>query len=404
MTIDAGLRIPSRFRAAEERGAQIGRVLRSVGRIDDVDEDLMNLIGRRLMERDEVGAALVTAMRNDRSVTMRQFNQALVHGIESVDDAPPALQAFFAHVDAVPDWVDMDLVNEGARVYRTYGQNSADVLLQLSLIGGYRFGGPTDLLVATGGLAGGMTKRRLGETQKWGIALSEHDAMRRDGEGFQLTVHVRLMHAMVNQRFSTGDRWDVDTWGLPINQSDQAATLGLFSATLLLGVRALGVRVTRADSRAVMHLWKYVGWLMGVNEDWLFDSEREQHRFNYHALLAQADVSEAGPQLANAIIDAQDELHFDRCATVAPWYGRERLLSMLRVFLGRQGLADLRLPNRLPWAVALIIPANFVRYQLIGRTSWGQRYLEQRGAAIRHRLLARYFGADVPEIGRISQD
>ncbi|WP_456694743.1 oxygenase MpaB family protein [Aeromicrobium sp. P5_D10] len=404
MTIDTATPIPSRFRAAEERGARIGRVLRSVGRIDEVDEELMGLIGRRFMQRDEVGAALATAIRDRGDVTMRQFQQALVHGIENVKDAPPALRTFFAHVDAVPEWVDMDLVNEGARVYRTYGQNSADVLLQLSLIGGYRFGGPTDLLVATGGLAGGMTKRRLGETQKWGIALSEHDAMHRSGEGFQLTVHVRLMHAMVNQRFSTGDRWDVDTWGLPINQSDQAATLGLFNATLLLGVRALGVRVPRADSRAVMHLWKYVGWLMGVNEDWLFDSEREQHRFNYHVLLAQSDVTAAGPQLANAIIDAQDELHFAHFEWLSRRYGRERLLSMLRVFLGKDGLTDLRLPSRLPWAVALIIPANFLRYHLIGRTSWGRGYLERRGSAVRRRLLARYFGADAPEIGRISQD
>lgn len=404
MTIDADFRIPSRFRAEEERGARIGRVLRSVGRVKEVDEDLMGLIGRRFMQCDEVGAALVTAIRDGQGVTMRQFQQALVHGIESVDEAPVALQAFFAHVDAVPDWVDMDLVNEGARVYRTYGQNSADVLLQLSLIGGYRFGGPTDLLVATGGLSGGMTRRRLGETQKWGIAISEHDAMRRDGEGFQLTVHVRLMHAMINQRFASGDRWDVDTWGLPINQSDQAATLGLFNGTLLLGVRALGVRVTRADSRAVMHLWKYVGWLMGVNEDWLYDSERDQHRLNYHVLLAQAGVTEAGPQLAHAIIDAQDELHVERFAPIVRLYGRERLLSMLRVFLGKEGLADLRLPRRLPWAVPMIIPANFVRYHLVGRTSWGQRYLERRAKVARSKLLVRYFGTDVPQIGRISQD
>jgi hypothetical protein len=402
MTTDTDFRLPSRFRADEERGARIGRVLRSVARVKQVDEDLMELIGERFMQRDEIGAALVTAMREgDDRVTMAQFHRALARGIDSVEAAPPALRAFFEHVDAVPDWVDMDLVNEGARLYRSYGQNAADVLLQLSLIGGYRFGGPTDLLVATGGLTGDMTKRRLGETQKWGVAISEHDAMLRGGEGFQLTVHVRLMHALVNHRFETGERWDVGTWGLPINQSDQAATLGLFNGTLLIGVRALGVRVTRADSAAVMHLWKYVGWLMGVNEDWLFDAERDQHRLNYHVLLAQAGVTPAGPQLANAILEAHDDLFADRFAPVVRRYGKARLLSMLRVFLGKEGLQDLQLPVRPPWAVLTIVPGNLVRYHLLGRTRWGRQHLQRRGARARRTLMYRYFGADVPEIGAL---
>jgi hypothetical protein len=216
---------PTRFRAGEARGARLGRPLKRIGRVKSVDEDQLALIGQRFMERDEIGAALAKAMRSAGAdkVSMAQFNQALVHGIESVEAAPPALRDFFAAVDPVPDWVDLDLLNEGARVYRRSGKTGADVLLQLSLLGGYRFGGPTDLLVATGGLTGDTTMRRLGETQKWGVAVSEHDSMRRDGEGFQLTVHVRLMHALVNYRFESGGRWDIARWGLPINQSDQAA-------------------------------------------------------------------------------------------------------------------------------------------------------------------------------------
>ncbi len=341
-------------------------------------------------------------MRTEGSVTMAQFQQALVHGIESVEAAPPALCDFFAAVDAVPDWVDFDLINEGARVYRRFGKNAADVLLQLSLLGGYRFGGPTDLLVATGGLTGDTTMRRLGETQKWGVAVSEHDSMRRGGEGFQLTVHVRLMHALVNHRFEAGDRWDTSTWGLPINQSDQAGTLGLFNGALLLGVRSIGVRVTPADSRAVMHLWKYVGWLIGVNDDWLFDTEREQHTFNYHILLAQGDVTPAGAQLAQGIIDAQAHLHFDRFARVRRAYTRARLLSMLRMFLTKQGMRDLELPIRLPWATVVVFGSNLVSHQLLGRTGWGRRRNESRGVKARAVTLRRHFGPEQAEIGPIS--
>ncbi|NHA00382.1 DUF2236 domain-containing protein [Nocardioides sp. W3-2-3] len=166
---------------------------------------------------------------------------------------------------------------------------------RLSLVGGYRFGGPTDLLVATGGLTGGQTRRRLAETQKWGAALTDPGSLVPvTGEGWRLTVHVRLMHALVNAAFE--DRWDTEQWGLPINQADQASTLGLFDGVLIIGSRALGVPISGRESRDLMHLWRYVGRVMGVHEDFLVDDEWKRHHIDYHVLLAQGPLTEAGPQ------------------------------------------------------------------------------------------------------------
>ena len=115
----------------------------------------------------------------------------------------------------------------------------------------------------TGLLSGSGALKRMGETVHWSTAVTEHDGMRRDADGFKLTVHVRLMHSLVDHAYETNGGWDTDQWGLPVNQADQGFTLGLFSAVLLRGLRRLGVRVTDAESLAMMHLWKYVGWLMG---------------------------------------------------------------------------------------------------------------------------------------------
>ncbi|MCW2765993.1 MAG: hypothetical protein JWO11_1952 [Nocardioides sp.] len=394
---------PTRFREAEARGARLGRPLRRVGRVQGVDEDLMRRIGERLGVRDEPGAGLAHAMRLRAGaagrVTMADFRRALHEGIDAVVEPAPALVDFFAVVDPVPDWVDWDLLERGARVYNRFGQNAADVLLQLSLIGGYRFGGPTDLLVATGGLTGGSTRRRLAETQKWVTALSRPDALRRDGEAFRLTVHVRAMHALVNQSFEP--RWDTERWGLPINRADQAATLGLFDGVLLLGVRALGVPVRAADSRAVMHLWKYVGWLMGVDDDWLVDLERDRHRINYHQLLTQADISEAGPRLARSILEAQVEVHTGRFARLRGRIARERTLSMLTVFLGPRSMHELGLPVRPPWATAYVVALNTLRYRVLGATPWGRVRLDRWGHRVTARVLGQYFGAEQHDVGRL---
>jgi len=396
---------PRRFMASPRRNRRLGRPLQVLTRTTRPDAELIDLIGQRLMKRDELGAALVAAMRSGRDcdrVTMGQFKAALDHGVDAVPDCPDALRQLFVEVERVPAWVDWDLMNKGAAAYRRLGTNAADVMLQLSLIGGYRFGGPTDLLVETGGLTGRKTVRRLAETQKWAVAVSHHDAMRRDGEGFKLTVHVRLMHALVNHQFETNGRWDIEQWGLPINQTDQAATLGLFNGALLLGVRLLGVRVSKSESRAIMHMWRYVGWLMGVDEDWLCATEAEQHRLNYHLLVTQSTVSKAGPPLANAIVDAQRNLHYPNMSRLRGAYSRARLLSMLRYFLRAEGMRDLELPRAIPWAVIPLLAKNTVRYQILSRTPAGRAYLQRWGERSSEALLAKYFGEQIHDVGELT--
>lgn len=404
---------PTRFMAGGERNRRLGRPLKLVGRVKGIDEQLLTRIGEAMMERDEPAARLADAIRlragTPGRVTMDQVRQALEYGVGSVPDAPPALVEFFSLVEPEPDWLDRAQVEEGARVFRRLGQNATDVLLQLSLVGGYRFGGPTDLLVATGALTGGATLRRLAETQKWGATLTEPGSLvaPRDGapagEAWRLTVHVRLMHAMVNHAFEP--KWDSATWGLPINQADQASTLGLFDGVLLLGSRALGVPITQHDSRALMHLWKYVGWLIGVDDDFLVDTEWERHRIDYHVLLAQGPMSEAGPKLAQAVLATQTERTFPGCP--APLQGlrgsfeRERLLSMLTVFLGPESMRELGLPMRPPWAHAYILVLNTMRYRVLGRLPGGNDWLTRWGRRRIQSVLDSYFEGEPEDVGKI---
>lgn len=383
--------------AGEARNRRIGRPLQNSTGIIEPDPQLLDRIGRALTERDEPAAALVAAFRRPSDdparVTMRQFNTALESGVDSVPDCPEALRSFFAIVEDTPDWVEFDLINEGAKAYRSYGRNVRDVMADLCLIGGYRFGGPPDLLVLTGLLSGSGALKRMGETVHWSTAVTEHDGMRREADGFKLTVHVRLMHALVDHAYETNGRWDTDQWGLPVNQADQGFTLGLFSAVLLRGLRRLGVRVTDAESLAMMHLWKYVGWLMGVNDDFLRDTEAEQDRLQYHLLLSQGPLTSAGPKLANAIVDAERRQHFPNLPRLRSGYAHFRRLSMLRFFLGEDGMRELELPRTSPVAAYAVIAANAVRYQVLTRTPKGRELVQRWGERSRTLVLDKHFGS-----------
>lgn len=398
--------LPSRFREAEARGARIGRLLRVVGRVPaGVDEALMERIGQALLETDEAGAALADAMRTraDDRVTHAQLRTALHDGIDAVPDAPEALRTFMDVVSDTPSWVDWDRIERGGQVFTRFGKTAADVLMQLSLIGGYRFGGPTDLLVATGGLTGGQTLRRLAETQHWTISLGSADSLRPGGEGWRLTVHVRAMHALVNASFEP--EWDTARWGLPINMADQVGTLGLFDGTLLIGARALGIPISRREAADLMHLWRYVGWLLGVHPDFLTDEERERHRINLHVLLAAGGQTPAGVELARSTVAAQRErVYAGWPSALQGWrarYEQERMLSMMTVFLSRQGMRDLGLSWRLPWAFGTTFALNTWRHRVVGRLPGGKAWLYRSGVRSRERIQASYFGEAKADVAHL---
>jgi hypothetical protein len=398
---------PARFRQAEARGRRIGRPLLIAGGIDgEIDEALMARIGDALLERDELGARLAEAMRlppgDPDRVSHAQLAAALAAPRPEAG-LPPALAALLEEAWRVPDWVDWERVERGAAAYRFLGRSAHDVLLQLSLIGGYRFGGPADLLVLTGGLGGANTLRRLAETQTWTLAVSQPGALRPGAEGWRLTVHVRAMHALINARFER--RWDQDRFGLPINQADQAGTLGLFDATVIIGCRALGVPLSRQQRDDLMHLWRYLGWLLGVDTAFLTDDERERTRINYHILVAAGAQTQAGRDLARASVDAQTERSFGHAGPTLERlhqrYARARVLSMLTAFVGVRGMRDLGLPARVPWAFALAFVGNTARYRLLGALPGGRRRLEERGARVQQELLASTLRGSPARVGAL---
>lgn len=93
------------------------------------------------------------------------------------------------------------------------------------------------------------------------------------------------MHAMVCVGMSRRPDWNYEEWDAPVNPSQTAGTLMLFSLVNLLGCRLLGLRFTRREREAVCHLWRYVGSVMGVHPDLLPADESD----NWRLLWLQAD-------------------------------------------------------------------------------------------------------------------
>ncbi|QYB07274.1 DUF2236 domain-containing protein [Rhodococcus sp. USK10] len=316
------------------------------------------LHARAVVSQDEIGAALARAVLVDKTVTMAQFSRALSDGIGSVPDPAPALAAFFDAVDHRPSWVDDRRLDRGAAVCLRSGMTGLDLLATGSLMNGYRSAATSRQLVATGRLVGDGAGQRVAETVRWWYECVLPGGLDRDRRGWQLSVHVRLMHAFVNLTLLQDEDWDVSDWGMPINQSDQAGTLALFSTTFLVGLRSLGVWVSADEGADVMHLWRYIGWLMGIDDHWLVDDENTGRRN-----MCQIGMFAPGPDgnsrvLADSLQKSWGMFHYRHAEALRRRLNRQRLLSIQRMFSGKRGMRELGLPVVPAWFVPLAVAGN----------------------------------------------
>ncbi len=224
-------------------------------------------MGERLFHVDPLGDAAASALAAlPKGQGFRMLDTALSKGISAVDAAPDALTALIADTERRPFWVDLRRVERGGAVFLRAGILGGIVLGVESLILGYASPGGNKPLVFTGALEE-RAARRVGETARFVEAVSRPGGMARFGDGFAISVKVRVMHAEVRRLIGASKGWRRELWGEPINQHDMAATIILFSAVVVDGLRKLGHALSSEETEELMHLWSYVAHLMGVEHD-----------------------------------------------------------------------------------------------------------------------------------------
>lgn len=363
------------------------------------DEDILRRLQAALHEGDPLADAVARFLTEDKAhaATRRaMFERAVDHGIDEVPDAPAPLRALFAHVDAAPAWLDRVRIARAKQLAHRVSFGGDYVLSCFALLPGYLAIGTAKVLARTGGLEK-MARRRLAETSQFVADIYASGPMDRFSAGVRSAIRVRVMHALVRQHL-LADGWDTAAYGVPINQFDQCGTNLLFSVTFTLGLRSLGFVLTKHEREDVIHLWRYVGRLLGIADDLVPTTEREGRR-----LLRLVGAAQQGPdgdarRLADALLEA----------TAQRWEGVKfgsafaRMdiafrAGLARAYVGRDGADLLGLPND-AWRFAIygVFPA--VRLAELARraTPFGTRLLARTGEQLVNRYLARALGGNAP--------
>jgi hypothetical protein len=265
------------------------------------------------------------------------LDQALAHGVDSVPDAPASMVRLFEEFEKDPPWVDQDLVERGAFLFRRCGPSVFSFQGVATLLA-YTESPIVHPLSMTGKYAGDAALNRFMETARFWIDVSDPGGTKPGAPGRATAMRVRIMHVFLRQRITRHPQWNLAAWGKPISQAEATITLLSSGYGTGLGMHMLGYRSTTADTLALMHFWRYVGHLMGVQPRWY-----------------PADLREAR-QLTT--------LYFAKRAYGAREDGRELIESYPRAFTPKQG-AGLRKASRDQFNSR--IQLGYTRYFLPGR-------------------------------------
>lgn len=206
---------------------------------------------------------------------VEMLEAACEHGVEYVEGAPPELVAMIRAMEATPEWVDMQLVEQGARAERIPMATATPLAIRGAFLATFLNKYAALPMTMTGTLSDDAAAKRVFETASFFTATTLPGALDRSGKGFEAAAKVRLMHSMVRYHLLTSGRWDVATYGIPIPQVDQmpAGLIGVF----LMSARLLrkGQTEFTPEQRASVELSRYRCFLLGLPENLLGDTPQE---------------------------------------------------------------------------------------------------------------------------------
>ena len=266
--------------------------------------DRVDRLGHFLTKVDEPADRVVDAIEYlPRGEGWRLFEQGLRGGSRAIPGAPAAMRDLLDVVAEIPAWVDWPTCDRGGEMLMRVGVLGGAVLGSQSLVLGYASPAGNKPLVLSGRLKEQALKR-LNETARFVQAVCRPGGMRPFADGWQITVKVRLIHAQVRRMILRSGKWDDSAWGAPINQHDMAGTTLLFSIAIMDGLRKLGVRIDSEEGERYIHLWRWVGRVIGVDHALLPVSEQDARRLADLIAATMAPPDQDSRDLTKALFDA----------------------------------------------------------------------------------------------------
>ena len=265
---------------------------------------------------------------------------------EVLRDAPPLLQSFFQNIETPPEWVDLDAFGPGIRMFH---RNSNLVLA--GMLGGVLVEGFSTNIAKSFFITGRLRDqgvRRLQQNNRHMIELFFPGGLTRQGDGWKLSVRIRLVHAQVRRLLTRSEEWDEEAWGVPLSAAHTGFAITAFSARLLRHIRRLGASSDREERSSFMQVWRYSGHLLGIPGSILYETEQDALDLFRVGVLMEPPSMES-VVLANSLVNSAPLV-----AGITDPGERGELASYVyhvsRALIGKELATELEYP-RAPWFI-----------------------------------------------------
>ncbi len=344
----------------------------------------LDKLGQALTRTDPLADELISSLDGLTKAEQEQAVRALFD--KSTRSLGVAQRRLSESLREVPFWFEPERANGGGAVVLRGGLISGFVLGFKSLMLGYCSPAGNKPLAMSRRLESDV-QRRLAETARFVEAVSHPGGMNWGSDGFEATVRVRLIHARVRQALMRSPSWKPEDWGAPINQYDMAGTVLLFSSVFVEGLEALGVSVSKAEHDGVVHLWRYAGRVMGVDDELLCTTPRE-----CSSLWALLEQTQGLPDTDSKVL-ADSMIHDGAGRGVSPPTAVKIGYALSRHLIGARYADAMQFP-RSPWSLApAVLHALVSRLDAVTRRlPAGSAHTLRLGTAYWRRVVEMTFG------------
>ena len=298
---------------------------------------------------DPMADAMVeTLSAMPRTEGYRLIGAGINQNAEALLDAPQEVREFFDAIDQPPDWLPHADFAPGILSFH----RGSDLIMQ-ALVGGSLIEGFSSNIARSFDITGRLRSqglRRLEQNNRHMLEIFLPGGLERYGDGWKLSVRIRIVHAQVRRLLNRSDEWDVEAWGVPISAAHLGLASAAFSGRLLRHAEKLGVPFSHEERESFMHIWRYTMHLMGIPPTILWSNQEEALK------LFEVGIACEPPPGMDSIIMAHELIEaIPFVLGIENEKERKNLLklafSVSRALIGNEMADDLKYPGYRTWGL-----------------------------------------------------
>ena len=223
-------------------------------------------------------------------------------GEEALRNAPDSLRKLFGWAATPPEWLDYAAFAPAVRMFHRNSQVILAAFVTGVLIEGFTTNIAKSFFIT--GRVRDQGTRRLGQNNRHMMEIFLPGGLYRQGDGWKLSVRIRIVHARLRHLLNSSEDWDTEAWGVPISAAHLGYAISAFSARLLKHMKTLGASYNDEEYASFMAVWRYSGHLMGIPETILFNDADDALKLYEIGLMCEPDSPIESVVMAHSLVNS----------------------------------------------------------------------------------------------------